>query len=563
MKQLVECVPNFSEGRDRAIIDQICAAIAATPGVSLLDVDPGADTNRTVVTFVGEPEAVLEGAYRGIAQAAELIDMRRHRGAHARLGATDVCPFVPVSGITMEACAALARRLGKRVGEELQIPVYLYEAAASRPERKNLAHIRAGEYEGFFQKIQEPEWAPDFGPRQFNAKSGGAVIGARPFLIAYNINLNTRDKGLAQEIALALREQGRAQRDAKGEIVRDERGEKVMVPGKFKEVKAVGWYIEQYQCAQISINLTNYHISPPHLVFEEACRQAEALGLRVTGSEVVGLIPKEALLLAGRYFLRRQRRSAGVPERELLRLATQSLGLSELAPFKVEEKVIELRVQGEEAKLAGLKVGDYLDELSSDSPAPGGGSASALAGAQAAGLAAMVANLTVGKKGYEAVWEEMNQVAEAGQQLKDRLRSLIDEDTAAFNEVMAAMRLPKATPEDQAKRKAAMEEATKKATLIPLEVMRQSEKTLPLIEAVAAKGNKNSLSDAGVAASQAKACARGAYLNVLINLQGISDRAFAATTAREAKGLLARVEQQAGAVEQRLAADLEGKAAGK
>lgn len=547
--RLVECVPNFSEGRDREKIQAIVREIEAVGGVKLLDVDPGASTNRTVVTFLGEPEPVCEAAFRAIRKAAEVIDMRLQRGAHPRLGATDVCPLVPVSGVTMEDCVRFARGLGRRVAEELGIPVYLYEAAAARPERRNLAAIRAGEYEGLAEKLKDRAWAPDFGAPAFNARSGATVIGAREFLIAYNINLNTRDRKLAHEIALDLRESGRARRDKAGNILRDKKGEPLKVPGRFKEVKAVGWYVEDYGRAQISVNFTNYKVTPPHVVFDEAGRLAAKLGLRVTGSELVGLIPREALLLAGRHYLEKQGKSPGVPEEELIRTAVISLGLNDVVPFDPGKKIIEAQVETPGRSLAGLSVRAFADEVSMDSPAPGGGSVAALCGALSAALSAMVANLTVGKKGYEAVFEELKSAAVEAQGLKDDLLRLADEDTAAFNRVMDAFRLPKGSEEQGREREAAVQEATRGATLVPLEVLRRGVGLLKLAKAVAAKGNRNSLSDAGVAAAAARTAAEGAFYNVRTNLAGLPDGAFKRSAAAESERLIGRVERVAGEVD--------------
>jgi glutamate formiminotransferase/formiminotetrahydrofolate cyclodeaminase len=539
-------VPNFSEGRDKDKIQAIVREIEATPGVKLLDVDPGESTNRTVVTFLGPPEAVQEAAFRAIRKAAEVIDMRQHRGAHSRIGATDVCPLVPVSGVTMEDCVKLAEGLGRRVAEELGIPVYLYEAAARRPERKNLATIRAGEYEGLAEKIKDRHWAPDFGKPVFNPRSGATVIGAREFLIAYNINLNTRDRRLANEIALDLRESGRAKRDRAGNVVKDKRGNTVKIPGKFKEVKAVGWYIEDYGRAQISVNFTNYKVTPVQVVFDEAARLADKLGLRVTGSELVGLIPKEALLMAGRHYLEKQGKSPGAPEEELVRTAVISLGLNDVAPFDPRKKVIEAQFEEPGRALVGLTVRAFADEVSMDSPAPGGGSVAALCGALGAGLAAMVANLTVGKKGYEKVFDDLKRAAVSAQGLKDDLLRLVDEDTRAFNRVMDAFRMPKATGEQVRERDAAVEDASKGATRVPLEVLKRSVDLLRLAKEVAKKGNKNSVSDAGVAGLAAQAAADGAYYNIRINLPGIKDAAFKKATAREADELRKKAEQVGG-----------------
>jgi len=547
--RLVECVPNFSEGRDREKIQAIVREIEAAGGVKLLDVDPGASTNRTVVTFLGEPEPVCEAAFRAVRKAAEVIDMRTHRGAHSRIGATDVCPLVPVSGVTMEDCVRWARALGRRVAEELGIPVYLYEAAASRPERRNLAAIRVGEYEGLAQKLLDPAWAPDFGEPVFNPRSGATVIGAREFLIAYNINLNTRDRKLAHEIALDLRESGRARRDKGGNILRDKKGNALKVPGRFKEVKAVGWYVEDYGRAQISVNFTDYKVTPPHVVFDEARRQAAKRGLRVTGSELVGLIPKDALLGAGRHYLEKQGKSPGAPEEELIRTAVLSLGLNDVTPFDPRKKIIESQVESPGRSLAALSVRAFADEVSMDSPAPGGGSVAALCGALSAALSAMVANLTVGKKGYEASFEELRSAALSAQELKDDLLRLVDEDTLAFNRVLDAFRLPKGT-EDQARdREAAVQEATRGATLVPLEVLRHGVALLKLAKIVASKGNRNSLSDAGVTASAARAAAEGAFYNVRANLAGLHDGAFKSSAADESDRLIKRVERLAGEVD--------------
>ncbi|HNR38197.1 MAG TPA: glutamate formimidoyltransferase [Acidobacteriota bacterium] len=546
MKQLVECVPNFSEGRDRALIDKIVAAMAAVKGVKVLDVDPGADTNRTVVTLIGEPAPVAEAAFQGIRRAAELIDMSKHSGAHPRIGATDVCPFVPVSGVTMADCAELARQVGRRVGDELGIPVYLYEAAAASPQRVNLADVRAGEYEGLADKLRDPAWKPDFGPATFNARAGATVIGAREFLIAYNINFNTRDAALVNDIALEIREKGRVKKDAKGAVVKDAQGEKVWAPGKFKAVKAIGWYIEQYGCAQLSINFNNYKISPVHEVFVEVCRQAEMRGLRVTGSELVGLIPKQALLDAGAFFLTRQGKPAGVPDEELIHIAVKSLGLAELTPFDPLKKIIEASVEAENPpRLQRMDLREFANELSSDSPAPGGGSVASLAGALAAALAAMVSNLTAGKKGYEEQRDRMLRVGVEGQRLKDEFLYDIDRDTEAFNEVMAAIKLPKKTDAEKAARGAAMEAANKGATLVPLGVLRRAVPALELALEMARHGNRNSISDAGVGGLMGLGAAEGAYYNVMINLKGIEDGAFRDATSREARALLKQAEELA------------------
>jgi glutamate formiminotransferase/formiminotetrahydrofolate cyclodeaminase len=535
--KLVECVPNFSEGRDRDKINAITREIAATPQVKLLDVDPGETTNRTVVTLIGTPKAVKEAAFKAIRKAAEVIDMRTHKGAHSRIGATDVCPFVPVCGVTMEDCVQLANELGERVGRELGIPVYLYEEAAKSPERRNLANIRVGEYEGLADKLARPEWAPDYGAPVFNAKAGATVIGAREFLIAYNINLNTRDRKLAHEIAVDLREMGRPKKDRDGKVVKDASGTTVMTPGKFKSIKAVGWYIEDYGTAQISINFTNYKISPVHLVFDETCRLAEKLGLRVTGSELVGLIPMEALLMAGRYYLEKQGKSAGWPEEELIRVAVRSLGLNDVAPFDARKKIIEYQFADASGSLAELNLRAFANELSTDSPAPGGGSVAALCGALSAALSSMVANLTVGKKGYEKAQKELKALAVRAQKLKDELLRAVDLDSAAFNKVMDTFKLPKGTEAQKAERDKAVEAATKEATLVPFQVLEASIALMKMAKKAAIKGNKNSLSDAGVAGLAAQAAGEGAYFNVRINLPGIQDAEFKSRIKKQAVSL--------------------------
>lgn len=524
--KLVECVPNFSEGRDLTKISAITKEIEATPKVKLLDVDPGDSTNRTVVTFIGTPEAVKEAAFKAIKKAAEVIDMSKHSGAHSRIGATDVCPFVPVTGVTMEDCIQLARELGERVGRELGIPVYLYEEAAQKPDRKNLATIRVGQYEGLEDKFKDPEWAPDYGEPVFSAKAGATAIGAREFLIAYNINLNTKDRTLARHIAFNLRERGRAKRDEDGKIIRDKNGKSIKVPGKFNEVKAVGWYVEDYGIAQISINFTNYKISPPHLVFDEAIKEAEQIGLRVTGSELVGLIPKEAMLMAGRYYLNKQGKSPGVPEEELIRTAVLSLGLNDVALFDKQKKIIEYQFTEVENSLLDLNLRGFANELSMDSPAPGGGSTAALCGALSAALSTMVSNLTVGKKEYEDVQIKIKDLATHGQALKDQLLHDVDADTVAFNNVMTAMRMKNKTDEQKEARAAAIEETSKKATLVPLEVLEKCLEALNLAKEVVLSGNKNSISDAGVAGLTAQAGAEGAFYNVRINLPDIQDEKF-------------------------------------
>jgi glutamate formiminotransferase/formiminotetrahydrofolate cyclodeaminase len=551
MARLVECVPNFSEGRDRGVIDAIAQALGSVSGVKLLDVDPGADTNRTVYTLVGPPEGVTEAAFRGAKKAAELIDMTAHKGAHPRMGALDVCPFIPVSEITMAECADLARAAGRRIGDELQIPVYFYEHAASTEERRSLANIRAGEYEGLADKLAQPGWAPDAGPARFNPRSGGTVVGAREFLLAYNVNLNTFDRRLANEIALTIREGGRAKRDARGDIVRDADGTSIKVPGRLKAVRAIGWYIDQYRQAQVSVNLLDFTTTPLHVVFETCRAEAEKLGLIVTGSELVGLTPLAPMIEAGKYFLRKQGKSAGVPERELVEIAVRSMGLDQVAPFEPAKKIIEYHFTPA-APLMSMTAARFVDEVSTESPAPGGGSVAALMGSLGAALATMVANLTVGKKGYEAAWEALADLAERGQALKDRLARAVDEDTAAFNRVMDAMRLPKGTPDQQAERARAIEAANKAAADVPLHTARLCLEAIGLAATAAERGNRTSVSDAGVAALAARAGVEGATLNVRINLGGIADEAYKTKAADEAAALDAEARRACDAVQARV-----------
>lgn len=518
MNKIVECVPNFSEGRNPEIIKAITDEIEKVSGVMLLDVDPGKDTNRTVVTFAGNPEAVEEAAFQAIKKASELIDMSKHKGEHPRMGATDVCPFVPVSGISIEECVEIADRLGKRVAEELKIPVYLYEYAAKDEKRRSLAYIREGEYEALPEKLKNPEYKPDYGDAVFNDKAGATVIGVREFLIAYNVNLNTRNVKLARKIANRIREKGRTVKDKKT-------GEKKVIPGTLKSVRAVGWYIDEYNMAQISVNLLNYKITPLYRVFEESDKFAREFGVRVTGSELVGLIPLDAMLETGRHFLKLQGVSTGVSERELVRVAIQSLGLEELGEFNPEHKIIEYRIK-KKGELASMNIYDFVDELASDSPAPGGGSVSALNAALSSGLSAMVGNLTYSKKDYKDVREKMIEISEKGQKLKDFFIDAIDKDTDAFNEIMDAFSLPKKTDEERQARNKAIEDATKKATLVPFSVLENILKAAELSLEVSKFGNKNSLSDSGVAGLTAYAGALGALYNVLINLQSIEDQGF-------------------------------------
>ena len=528
--QIIECVPNFSEGQDVNIIRQITAEIEAVDGVRLLNVDPGKATNRTVVTFVGAPAAVVEAAFRAIKKAGELIDMSRHKGEHPRMGATDVCPLIPIAGISMEETAAWAQKLARRVGEELQIPVYLYEAAQPKKERNNLSVIRAGEYEGFFKKIQQPEWAPDFGPAVFDARRGGTVIGARDFLVAYNVNLNTTSTRRANSVAFDVREAGRVLREGDpitGKPVLGPDGKPVHTPGRLKAVKAIGWYIEEYGIAQISMNLTNIGITPVHIAFDEVCRSATERGLRVTGSELVGLIPLQAMLDAGKYFLEKQQRSTGVSEKELIRIAILSMGLDELSPFKPEERIIEyLLANPADRILVEKSLIDFADETASESPAPGGGSISAYVGALGAALGAMVANLSSHKKGWDARWAVFSDWAQKGQASKQKLLGLVDADTSAFNGIMTAFGMPKGTPEEKAARTAAIQSATKLAIEVPLQVMETAYASLETIRAMAEEGNPNSVSDAGVGALCARTAVLGAWLNVRINAAGYDDKGW-------------------------------------
>ncbi len=547
--KLVECVPNFSEGRDRAVIDSITAEICAVEGVTLLDVDPGEATNRTVVTIVGSPDASVEAAFRAIARASELIDMRQQTGAHPRHGATDVCPFVPVSNISVEECVALARRLGQRVAEELGIPIYLYEDAASRPERHSLADVRAGEYEALPDKLGKPEWEPDFGPNEYSdqvARTGVTTIGVRPFLVAYNINLNTADARIAKQIGLTMREKGRAKRED-GKKVKDAEGNLVRTPG-LPNCRCTGWYIEEYGCGQVTMNLTNYEVTPIHVAFDRAEELARQYGARVTGSEVVGLVPKESLLMAGRHYLTKQGETIGVSEQSLIQTAIRSMGLAEVAPFDPAQKIIEYRVAARRP-LVEKSVAGFVDELGSSSPAPGGGSVAALNGSMAAGLAAMVAVLTHNKKGYKEHNALMEEVGGKAHALKDELLAAVDSDTAAFNDVMAAFRLPRKTEEEQWARGAAIVAANKVATEVPLGVLRRIPELLPLIAALVDRGNQNSLSDAGVAGLVARSAAGGAYYNVMINLAGIDDPEWCQAVRTEAQELVEAVD--AGAAELR------------
>ena len=534
MSQLIECVPNFSEGRDPAIIRQITDEIAAVEGVKLLNVDPGKATNRTVVTFVGAPAKVLEAAFRAIKKAGEVIDMSRHTGEHPRMGATDVCPLIPIANISMEETAEFARQLAERVGRELALPIYLYEHAQANPTRKNLSVIRAGEYEGLAKKIKRPEWKPDFGPAEFDSKRGATVIGARDFLVAYNVNLNTTSTRRANAVAFDIREAGRPKKDAEGKVVKAADGKPVNIPGTLKAVKAIGWFIEEYGVAQVSINLIDLAVTPVHVAFDEACRAAQARGLRVTGSELVGLIPLQAMLDAGRYFLRKQQRSVGVSEKDLIKIAVSSLGLNDLAPFNPDERIIEYQLRGAtQGKLVRMDLRAFADETASESPAPGGGSIAAYVGALGASLGTMVANLSAHKAGWDERWEEFSDWAEKGQKLKAELLVLVDEDTAAFKAIMTAFGLPKGSDAEKAARAAAIEAATKRAIEVPFRVMQLSADALPLTLAMIEKGMASSMSDAGVGALCARAAVQGAYLNVRINAKGLTDRKFARQIVRK------------------------------
>ncbi len=531
MKKLIECVPNFSEGNDMGVINQITRTIEEVDGVKLLDVDPGKATNRTVVTFVGTPDEVIEAAFRAVKKASGLIDMSKHKGEHPRMGATDVCPLVPVANITMEETVEYARKLAKRIGEELDIPVYCYENAAFEPKRRNLANCRSGEYEGLPDKLKNPEWKPDFGPAKFNARSGATAVGARDFLVAYNINLNTTSTRRANAIAFDVREKGRVKREGNpitGKVVTDEKGEKVWIPGTLKAVKAIGWFIEEYGIAQISMNLTNISVTPVHVAFDEVVQKAAERGIRVTGSELVGLVPLQALVDAGKYFLRKQQRSVGVSEEELIKIAVKSMGLDDLKPFNPKEKIIEYMIAEQEGKkLADMNLQEFADETASESPAPGGGSISAYVGALGISLATMVANLSSHKRGWDDQWEFFGNWAEKGQAIKDELMFLVDEDTRSFNRIMDAFGLPKSTDEEKRARKEAIEQATKYAIEIPFRVLQKAYESFDIIEEMVERGNPNSVTDAGVGALCARAAVMGAFMNVKINTADLEDKKFA------------------------------------
>jgi glutamate formiminotransferase/formiminotetrahydrofolate cyclodeaminase len=530
MERLIECVPNFSEGQNLHVIKQITDEIEQTEGVHLLNVDAGKDTNRTVVTFAGTPEAVCEAAFLAIKKASELIDMSRHTGKHPRMGATDVCPLIPVSGISMEETAEFVKRLGARVAKELGIPVYLYEKAQANAARSNLSVIRAGEYEGFFKKIKQAEWKPDFGPVEFPPKSGATVIGAREFLVAYNINLNTTSVRRANAVAFDVREAGRIK--------------PVPMPGTLKSVKAIGWFIEEYGIAQISMNLTNTAITPVHIAFEEVCKKAHERGMRVTGSELVGLIPLQSLLDAGIYFLKKQQRSVGVSEKELIKIAIKSLGLGEIAPFKPEERILEYLLKDRsKSRLVSMTLTDFMNETASESPAPGGGSISAYMGALGMALGTMVANLSAHKPGWDERWEEFSVLAEKGQKIQSELLKMVDEDTLAFNMIMSAFGLPKSTDEEKRLRDLAIQEATLYATEVPLKVMEFSFQAMPLIKTLAETGNPNSVTDAGVGALCARSAVIGAHLNVRINAKGLDDKKLAGKLLAKGEAIEAKARE--------------------
>lgn len=530
MEQLIECVPNFSEGLDLSIIKQITDECEKVDGIKLLNVDPGKTTNRTVVTFVGNPQAVIEAAFNAIKKAGELIDMSKHKGEHPRMGATDVCPLIPIKNISLEQTAIYAQKLAKRVGEELNLPIYLYEEAQTNKKRSNLSEIRAGEYEGYFKKILLPEWKPDFGPQIFDEKRGATVIGARDFLVAYNINLNTTSTRRANSVAFDVREAGRVLRDGDpitGKVILNADGSQKSIPGSLKSVKAIGWYIQEYGVCQISMNLTNINITPIHIAFDEVVKKASDRGIRVTGSELIGLIPLKGMLDAGKYFLNKQKRSVGVSESELIKIAVKSMGLDELAPFNPNERIIEYVLKNTaDSKLINMNLATFADETASESPAPGGGSISAYVGSLGVSLATMVANLSSHKKGWDNRWQEFSIWAEKGQSLKDQLINLVDADTKAFNDIMSAFNLPKSTDEEKKKRTQCIQEATKYAIEVPFKVMQLSFESMALIKTMAMEGNPNSVSDAGVGALCARSAVIGAFMNVRINASGLDDKKF-------------------------------------
>lgn len=548
MKQIVECVPNFSEGRDVGLIRQITDAVEAVEGVKLLDVDPGKATNRTVVTFVGGPEEVVEAAFRAVEMAGKLIDMSGHRGEHPRFGATDVCPLVPVANIGMEETVEYARKLAERIGKELKIPVYCYESAALSEQRRNLAEVRSGEYEGLKEKLADPAWKPDFGPPKFNPRTGAIAVGARDFLVAFNVNLNTTSTRRANAIAFDVREKGRVKRKGHpltGEVERDSDGNPVLIPGSLNAVKAIGWYIEEYGIAQISMNLTNISLTPVHVAYDEVFERALARGVRVTGSELVGLIPLRAMLDAGRYFLKKQQRSTGVSDRELIKIAVKSMGLDDLYPFKPEEKIIEYMIEDQHAwRLAKLSLRDFMEETASESPAPGGGSVAASIGSFGVALGTMVANLSAHKRGWDERWEEFSVWAEKGKAIQEELLRLVDEDTLAFNGILRAFSMPGKTEAEKSGKEKAVEEATKQAIMVPFRVMKTAAGAMEFIRAMVETGNPASVSDAGVGAIAVCSCVRAAYLNVRINAGGLKDRKFTEEILNEGKEIENRISSE-------------------
>jgi glutamate formiminotransferase / formiminotetrahydrofolate cyclodeaminase len=556
MKKIIECVPNFSEGRDMAIIGKITAEIEAVDGVKLLDVDPGKATNRTVVTFVGSPDAVVEAAFRAVKKAAELIDMSKHKGEHPRMGATDVCPLIPVANISMEEVVEYARKLAARIGDELAIPVYCYENAAHISARRNLAYCRSGEYEGLPNKLKLADWKPDYGPATFNRRSGATAVGARDFLIAFNINLNTTSTRRANAIAFDVRERGRVKRQGDpltGKIMKDEKGDPMYIPGSLKAVKAMGWYIEEYGIAQISMNLTNVSITPIHIAFDEVCKKAAERGIRVTGSELVGLVPLKALLDAGKYYLAKQQRSLGVSEEALIQMAVKSMGLDDLKPFDPREKIIEYMIADSSDKaLVSLNLEAFANETAGESPAPGGGSVSAYVGALGVSLASMVANLSSHKRGWDDRWEYFSKWAEKGQAIKDELLYLVDEDTRAFNRILESFGLPKTTQEEKHIRKQAIQSATRYAIDIPFRVMEKAYASMEVIEAMVEQGNPSSVTDAGVGALCARTAVRGAFLNVRINTADLDDKAYVAEIMKKAAAIESAAREKESAILQLL-----------
>lgn len=548
-KKIIECVPNFSEGRDMGIIREITDVIESVEAVKLLDVDTGKDTNRTVVTFAGDPESVSEAAFLAVKKASEVIDMSKHRGEHPRMGATDVVPFIPVSGIEMEEAVIYARKVAERIGKELGIPVYCYENAAFKESRRNLANCRSGEYEGLKKKLSDPEWVPDYGPSVFNERSGATAVGARDFLVAFNVNLNTTSTRRANAIAFDVREKGRIKREGNpvtGRIVLDKNGDKVMLPGTLKSVKAIGWYIEEYGIAQISMNLTNLTETPVHIAFDEVCRKADARGVRVTGSELIGLIPLKAMLDAGRYYLEKQQRSTGVSDDELIKIAVRSMGLNDIHLFKPDEKIIEyvMKENDNQNNLIALNLKDFMDVTASESATPGGGSISAYIGALGVSLGTMVANLSSHKRGWDNRWKEFSDWAEKGKAIQNRLLHMVDEDTEAYNNVMKAYTLPKRSEDEKRERETAIESATKTAAMVPFKVMEVAFSGFELIREMVEKGNPNSMSDAGVGALALRSCIRGAYLNVKINVSGLKDKKFAAKIISGSEEIIAKAEDE-------------------